>query len=134
MLQCSDPSTEGAIFVELIWHVYFTIYTQTKELLLSGLAASNIVYVFEISHKKYRPALLSLVSFYFAFGILLVSILQIFLIWRQVAFFNGIFFTVVLILIAFSPESPIWLAKFGCDWDKAKKSLQWLNPNKEVKY
>lgn len=92
-----------------------------------------MVYASEISNKFYRPLFLALTSFYFAFGILFTSVLQVFLTWRQVAFASGVFFCVSALLTQFfTPESPIWLAHFRGDWSEAEKSLKWLNPNSRV--
>lgn len=93
-----------------------------------------MVYVSEISHKKYRPVLLSFVTIYFSFGILLTTILKFVFTWRQTALVYAIFFTFVAIFIAYlTPESPLWLACFRGDYEGAKRSLRKLNTNPTVR-
>lgn len=117
------------------YHTMCFCYNVLLNCICSGLATSNMVYASEISHKAYRPLFLSMTTFYFAFGILFVSILQIFLTWRQVALASGVFFCISSVLnLFFTPESPIWLAHFRGDWSEAKKSLKWLNPNPKVSF
>lgn len=100
---------------------------------IAGMMISNVVYVSEVSHKQYRSIFLSLLGFYFSLGILLTTVLQAFLTWRQSALFNFAFFIVTSFLVAiFTPESPLWLANFRSDWKGAKRSLRRLIANDQV--
>ncbi len=100
-----------------------------------GLTTTNLVYVAEISNKKYRPILLSLLSVYFSFGILLLSLTNCYFVeWQNMALFNTLLFAIFLaLLVSFTPESPVWLASFRSDLNEAKNSLRKLNPNQKVR-
>lgn len=99
----------------------------------SGLATANLVYVSETTHKKYRPLFLSLLGIHFSFGILLTTVLKLFMTWKESAIFFAVFFSTVTLLVwFFTPESPVWLANFRSDFDGAKKSLKKLIANSEV--
>lgn len=98
-----------------------------------GLTTAAMVYVSEISHKRYRPVLLSLLSVYFSLGILLTTIMQYFLYWRIAAVCNVILFVVIYVISSFiCTESPIWLLSFKSDYEEAKRTLHKLLPNTKV--
>lgn len=102
--------------------------------MISGLSTSNLVYVSETTHKNYRSLFLSLLGVHFSFGILLTTVLNLFLNWNQSAFFYAVLFTLfALIVWYFTPESPLWLMNFRSDDDGAKKALKNLYSDIEVK-
>ncbi|XP_065217217.1 facilitated trehalose transporter Tret1-like isoform X2 [Planococcus citri] len=99
----------------------------------AGLTTSNLVYVSETSHKKYRSLFLSLLGIHFAFGILLTTLLKLIFTWKQSAVFFAAFFSVVaLLVLRLTPESPVWLANFRNDFHAAKRSLSVLNSNAQI--
>lgn len=99
------------------------------------MATANMVYVSEISHKNYRPVMLSLLSVHFSLGILITTVLKAFFNWRQNALLYLIFFSVVLVLVMiYTNETPIWLINFRGDWNRAKVSLRKLYTNPKVVY
>ncbi|KAL1463577.1 hypothetical protein WDU94_015317 [Cyamophila willieti] len=104
----------------------------------SGMSTVALVYVSEISHGDYRPALLCLNSVFISFGILLTTILNLYLDWRSLsACFLALIAGSGFLLLCFVPESPHWLMSFDRSSEdlrhaKAKTSLQYLNPNKAM--
>lgn len=105
----------------------------------SGMSTVAMVYVSEICHGDYRPALLCLNSVFISSGILLTSLLNLYLDWRALSI---CFLCLVLVsgalLTCLAPESPHWLINFDRSLGdyvriaKAERSLKYLNPNKEI--
>jgi Sugar (and other) transporter. len=98
-----------------------------------------MVYVSEICHENFRPAILCLNSVFISCGILLTTILNLYLDWRSLSYcFLALVLISGLVLICFAPESPHWLinmdrtANVNKRMAKAEKSLKFLNRNPEV--
>uniref|UniRef100_A0A0A9Y8B7 Facilitated trehalose transporter Tret1 n=1 Tax=Lygus hesperus TaxID=30085 RepID=A0A0A9Y8B7_LYGHE len=78
----------------------------------SGMTTVGLVYTAEVSHSQYRPMLLSLNSVNVALGILLTTILGVYLDWHTCALLFGAMALVSGGLSFFIPESPQWLISF----------------------
>uniref|UniRef100_A0A8D8SVQ9 Facilitated trehalose transporter Tret1 n=1 Tax=Cacopsylla melanoneura TaxID=428564 RepID=A0A8D8SVQ9_9HEMI len=124
---CSDPSDITLLYI-----------SKTCAGVGSGMSTVAMVYVSEISHGDYRPALLCLNSVFISFGILLTTILNLYLDWRSLsACFLALVAGSGLLLICFVPESPHWLMSLDrrsedLKRNKAKMSLQYLNPDQAL--
>jgi len=102
-------------------------------ILSSGMTTANMVYVSEISHKKYRPIFLSLLTVYTSLGVLLTTISKLVFSWRQTAlFYFGLFSFFTIAVIFYTPESPVWLITMRQDRTAARKSLRKLYSHDEV--
>ncbi|KAI5748846.1 hypothetical protein M8J76_002492 [Diaphorina citri] len=105
-----------------------------------GMSTVAMVYVSEICHENFRPAILCLNSVFISCGILLTTILNLYLDWRSLSYcFLALVLISGLVLICFAPESPHWLinmdrtANVNKRMAKAEKSLKFLNRNPEVR-
>ncbi|KAF6210241.1 hypothetical protein GE061_013345 [Apolygus lucorum] len=78
----------------------------------SGMTTVGLVYTAEVSHSQYRSMLLSLNSVNVAFGILLTTILGVYLDWHTCALLFGGMTLISCGLSFFIPESPQWLVSF----------------------
>ncbi|KAI5711965.1 hypothetical protein M8J75_004643 [Diaphorina citri] len=104
-----------------------------------GMSTVAMVYVSEICHENFRPAILCLNSVFISCGILLTTILNLYLDWRSLSYcFLALVLISGLVLICFAPESPHWLinmdrtANVNKRMAKAEKSLKFLNRNPEI--
>ncbi|XP_075210671.1 facilitated trehalose transporter Tret1-like [Lycorma delicatula] len=101
-----------------------------------GMCPVSTVYISEISHEKYRPLLLMLNSTFSSMGILIVSLMSLFLDWHSMAAcFCTIFSILLCFIVFFIPESPYWLyilSKREKEKETAEKSIRRLNNNNEL--
>ncbi|XP_065216838.1 facilitated trehalose transporter Tret1-like [Planococcus citri] len=78
-----------------------------------GMGSSIIPYVSEISTAKHRGILLALVDTTLNLGVILCSLLMVFLRWNIVSIIFGCMSVVSLLLTLMLPESPVWLYSKG---------------------
>ncbi|KAJ8916503.1 hypothetical protein NQ315_000145 [Exocentrus adspersus] len=75
------------------------------------LGAATSVYIGETSEPKYRGFLLAAISFAVSLGLFLSHLLGTFLHWKTTALTCCALPVLASVLMAFTPESPAWLAK-----------------------
>lgn len=85
-----------------------------------------------------RGSLISSAPAYASLGMVLSYLKGWFLSWRTVAWLCNVYTVMPLVLIAFIPESPVWLVSKG-RVDQARRSLEWINkyqpqPDRKVSY
>lgn len=98
-----------------------------------GLTVVGLVYTAEISHVSYRPILLSLNSVNVAFGILITTVVGVYLDWHQCAVVFGIFAFACLLLTFILPESPYWMATFtDAPLEDIKTVVKYLNRREQI--
>ncbi|XP_014292450.1 facilitated trehalose transporter Tret1 [Halyomorpha halys] len=98
-----------------------------------GLTVVGLVYTAEISHVSYRPILLSLNSVNVAFGILITTVVGVYLDWHQCAIVFGLFAFVCLLLTIILPESPYWMATFtDAPLEDIKIVVKYLNRGEKI--
>lgn len=91
------------------------------------MAAVGMIYTSEISHAQFRSMLLTLGTVDASLGILIVTIVGVYLEWHTAAVTYGFLALISLILSFFVPESPHWLANFtDASNTKIKAQMKYL--------
>uniref|UniRef100_T1HDK1 Major facilitator superfamily (MFS) profile domain-containing protein n=1 Tax=Rhodnius prolixus TaxID=13249 RepID=T1HDK1_RHOPR len=123
------PTVMSWILIYFSKHSLWPIYlARVLAGLSGGMTTFGVVYTAEISHAQYRPMLLSLNSVNVAIGILLATILGVYMEWHTAAIFYGSLSLISLILSCLIPESPYWLANFtDASTKKVKTQVEYLN-------
>uniref|UniRef100_T1HDU5 MFS domain-containing protein n=1 Tax=Rhodnius prolixus TaxID=13249 RepID=T1HDU5_RHOPR len=128
----NSPIVIGWIMIYFTTHSLWPIYVAR---ILAGISAGmstvGVVYTAEISHAQFRPMLLSLNSVNVALGILIATILGVYIEWHVAAIIYGLLALISLILSFFIPESPYWLANFtDASTKQIKSQVEYLNRTK----
>ncbi|XP_014260351.1 facilitated trehalose transporter Tret1-like isoform X2 [Cimex lectularius] len=110
---------------ESLWPIYIArILTGIG----GGMTTVGLVYVAEISHVQFRSMLLSLNSVNVAFGILITTVVGVYLEWHTATLCFGTLAVMSFCLTFFIPESPYWLVNFtDSPLDEVKASVAYLN-------
>ncbi|KAL4712525.1 hypothetical protein ACJJTC_007541 [Scirpophaga incertulas] len=98
-----------------------------------GIGMTSIlgsVSVGEYTSPKNRGPFLMALSVAISFGVFLVHTLGLYLHWKNVAVICGVTSMLDLVIMAFAPESPAWLADQG-KYDECSKTFRWLRGDKE---
>lgn len=78
----------------------------------AGLTLVGLVYTAEIAHVSYRAMLLSTNSVNVAFGILVTTVVGVYIDWHYCSLVFGLLSIASLLLSFLIPESPYWMASF----------------------
>ncbi|XP_065213231.1 facilitated trehalose transporter Tret1-like isoform X1 [Planococcus citri] len=114
----------------IVLHYSTSIYWLYMHSICVGLGTAFsevtiITYISEISNVELRGRLFSLGKIGYGFGSFVAFFLANFIHWRQLALACSVMPVIMLVYVAWLPESPLWLLSKGHE-KRCKSSIKWL--------
>lgn len=125
------PMIIGWVCIVFATSMPFLLIARVLQGLSIGMGVTlGPVLISEYSSPNYRGAFLMSISVNIAVGVLTVHTLGSYLKWQTTALIYAVITIVDFVIVAYSPESPSWLADHG-KYEESKRIFRWLRGNDE---